>query len=165
MNPNFISPFKNAMIIDRSETGRFIAETLIKETGFAEEVISVQTAHGGISYLQKHAHQPELLPQIIFLDIKTTEAEDFDFLSGYECLPESIKKDGSIIALSTCFDSDELEHAQTNKRLKWILNKPLDSADLVRLKLEFDSKSRAIAHAYLPDKPIFGASVRKTSQV
>ena len=62
--------FKKVLVIDDSETDRFVAKRMIQKYNFAEEIVVQESATKALIYLQTMENTPEELPQFIFLDIR-----------------------------------------------------------------------------------------------
>ncbi|MCX6290223.1 MAG: response regulator [Bacteroidetes bacterium] len=129
-NQNQTPRYKKVLVIDDTYVDRYIAERNIKKYGFAEEVISKESARSALDYLAGLADHPEELPQLIFLDIRMPEVDGFGFLAEYENLPEQVKSNSIVMMLSTSLNPDDHEKAANNKYVSKFLNKPLNQERL-----------------------------------
>lgn len=122
--------YKMVMIIDDNEIDRYVGESVIRIHNFAEAVINVEAAKDALEYLIAHQDQPELLPQLIFLDINMPEMNGFEFLDEYEHLPDSIKTNCIVMMLTTSLHEEDKQKADTCKYVYRFLNKPLNPEKL-----------------------------------
>ncbi len=129
--------FKRVLVIDDSETDRFIANRMIQKYQFAEEIILKESAPKAIEYLLSLQSTPELLPQFIFLDICMPEMDGFGFLDEYAKFPETIKLNCIIIMLSSSLDPEDHQRAESSPFVNRFLNKPFDKANMETLEQEF----------------------------
>jgi CheY-like chemotaxis protein len=129
-NANITFQYKLVMIIDDSKIDRLLVELNIKRYGFAEEIISKESAKSALQYLMSSANCPEKLPELIFLDIRMPEIDGFGFLFEYEKLPDSIKKNCIIMMLSSSLDPEDLDRAEKNRFVKRFVNKPINGQKL-----------------------------------
>lgn len=129
--------FKKVLVIDDSETDRYVARHTLEKCRFAEEIIILPSAARGLEYLRETATNGEALPQFIFLDIRMPEMDGFGFLAEYEKLPEAVKSNSVILMLSTSLDPDDHKKAEGNIYVNRFLNKPLSREKLMLLSAEF----------------------------
>ena len=124
---------KRAMVVDDSRIDRYIAEMMMKKTGVAEEVLTCESGEEALSYLSSHAREPELLPEIILLDILMPDLDGFQFLDKFKDLPEPVKEHCAISMISSTLDYREIERAKKHKLVKDFISKPLSEEVLKTL--------------------------------
>lgn len=129
--------FKRVLVIDDSETDRYVANRMIQRHHFAEEVITKESASKALEFLHALENKPEELPQFIFLDIRMPEMDGFEFLDEYAKLPESVKSNCIIMMLSTSLDPEDLHRAESCIYVNRFLNKPLNNEKMELLRKEF----------------------------
>jgi CheY-like chemotaxis protein len=127
--------YKKVMVIDDTQVDRYIAERNIKHYGFAEEVISMDSAHSALKYLSGIANEEDL-PQYIFLDIRMPEVDGFGFLEKYAALPPPVKQNCIVMMLSTSLNPGDHERAKNNIYVKRFINKPLTKDKLETISVE-----------------------------
>lgn len=117
--------FKRVMIVDDTKIDRYVASHVLKKNQFTEEVIEFDMATKAIDYLEQNQDKPELLPEVILLDIRMPEMDGFQFLERLSLLPRSLKQSCCIVMLSSSLDPHDHERAENNPVVKKFLNKPL----------------------------------------
>jgi CheY-like chemotaxis protein len=117
--------YKRVMIVDDNEIDRYIGERTSRQYHIAEDVISMESATDALKYLSSLAQYPDLLPEVIFLDINMPEMNGFEFLEEYQNLPDSIKRNCIVVMLTTSTHPEDKERADRSPYVKGYLNKPL----------------------------------------
>lgn len=127
--------YKRVMVIDDNNIDLYIAERNLKRNAFAEEIILKGSAKSALEYLNDPANIPELLPQVIFLDIRMPDIDGFGFLDEYKKLAENIKTNCIIMMLSSSLDENDHKRAKDNIYVSGFLNKPLNPEKLKDIKI------------------------------
>ena len=123
------------LLIDDNEIDNFVAKKIIEKSGFAEKVITVQSAKNALEYLNTENSSKDELPDIIFLDIGMPEMDGFEFLEEYEKLNKIVVNNCKVLVLSSSLDIDDYNRANRNKLVRKFLNKPLSKKSLMEIDL------------------------------
>ncbi len=121
---------KTVLIIEDSAIDIFINTKVINQSGLSEEVISLPSARDALMYLEISASR-NILPNIIFLDIRMPDMDGFEFMVEFAKLSEEIKTKCKVVMLSSTIDPIELDKARSNELIFAFIPKPL-----TRLKVE-----------------------------
>lgn len=121
---------KKVMVIDDNEIDLYVADVVIRNTKFAEQVICMPSGKEALDYLKPLFSEPEEIPEFIFLDINMPEMTGFEFLTEYQHLPENIRKKCIIMMLTTSLNEDDRLQAERNEFVHKFMNKPLDKNKL-----------------------------------
>lgn len=139
---NGMKVFRKVLVIDDSETDRYVAIRMIQKYNFAEEIIVQESATKALLYLQTLAATPSELPQFIFLDIRMPEMDGFGFLEEFKKLDEIVRTTCFIVMLSTSLDAEDLKKAEANPFVNRFVNKPLDKEKMETLGQDFQTKAQ-----------------------
>ena len=118
--------FQRVLLIDDNDIDNFINERMITTTNFAQAVVVKSTADAALEFLRNNSSNPDILPQVIFLDLNMPVMDGFGFLAEYENLPDSIKKFSKVIVLSSSISPEDINRASTNVHVVKYINKPLN---------------------------------------
>jgi CheY-like chemotaxis protein len=115
--------FDRLLLIDDSDIDNLVNKRIVEKSGFASNIVVKNSALSALEYLREI--QTDLLPEIIFLDIRMPEIDGFEFLNRFDLLDEEIKKHCSIVMLSSSIDSEDFRRAMENPYVIHFINKPL----------------------------------------
>jgi len=125
--------YEKVMVIDDSHFDRLIAGKVIQLSKFAEDVITIDSALGGIDYLNSNVDNPEEIPEIIFLDIRMPMVDGFGFLKKFENSPKLLHEKCKIYMLSSSLDPEDIKRANKCKYVHGFILKPLTIEKLLHL--------------------------------
>lgn len=118
--------FDRVLLIDDNDIDNFINERMITTNQFSKLVVVKNSGESALQFLRDNADKPEILPQIIFLDLNMPVMDGFSFLEAYENLPESILTTCKVIVLSSSISPEDINRASTNQYVVKYVNKPLN---------------------------------------
>jgi CheY-like chemotaxis protein len=132
--------FKKVLVIDDSETDRYIAKRMLEKYQFCKEVIVQESAPKALQYLRSLEHTTNELPEFILLDIRMPQMDGFEFLDEYAKLPESVKTNCVIMMLSTSLDPHDHQRAESSIYINRFFNKPFSKENIEMLEKEYLAK-------------------------
>jgi CheY-like chemotaxis protein len=116
---------KHILLVDDNEVDNFIAEHILKVRNAAELITMRTSAIEALDFLEHQVKEMHRFPDYIFLDISMPQMDGFRFLKEYAKFPESMKKQCSIIMITSSEDKKDRERARYNPLIKNYLLKPL----------------------------------------
>ena len=123
---------KRAMIIDDCEVDRFLAQKIIILSDFAGHILTMNSAHEALKYLNNNVDENKL-PEIIFLDISMPNMDGFSFLAHYAQCDEKVKNHCKIVVLTSSTHPRDLQTLQRDPYVIRYLAKPLTPENLMTI--------------------------------
>jgi CheY-like chemotaxis protein len=127
--------YNTILLIDDNEIDNFVAKKIIEKSGFADNVITVQSGRSALNYLETNDTSKNILPDIIVLDLGMPEMDGFEFLLEFEKLNKIIVNNCKVVVLSSSLDIDDYNRANRNKFVRKFINKPLSNNSLMDIDL------------------------------
>lgn len=115
----------NFFLVDDDKIFVFLAKKTIELANNATEVKVFVDGQEVLDYLIPIAHHPELLPDIIFLDLSMPVMDGWEFLKEYTLLDATMEKKIPIYLVTSSISPHDIERAKTIRLVADFLIKPL----------------------------------------
>ncbi|HLZ87430.1 MAG TPA: response regulator [Puia sp.] len=116
---------KNIFLIDDDPVFVFLTRKMIRSMNFKAEINEISDGLMAISYLSENIDKPELLPDIIFLDLSMPVMDGWEFLNEYALLQPRLTKKIALFIVSSSISPHEVERSKTFQVVHDFLIKPL----------------------------------------
>ncbi|MDB5020328.1 MAG: Receiver protein of a two-component response regulator [Pedobacter sp.] len=114
---------KRVFLIDDDDVFVFLTKKVIERSG-ADVVLSVfSNGQEGIEYIKEIAADPDLLPDVILLDLNMPVMDGWEFLNAYQEL--ELAKDIALYIVTSSISPYEVERAKHIKEVQEFIVKPI----------------------------------------
>ncbi|MFN3874187.1 MAG: response regulator [Ignavibacterium sp.] len=120
------------LLVDDDSTFNFLAETILKSSGFDGNIKICLNGKEAINFLQETDKTGTDYPSLILLDINMPIMNGFEFLDLYNNSELKIKHKTTIAVVTSSSDIKD-KHKATEMGIEHFLNKPLAIKDIKTL--------------------------------
>ncbi len=131
---------KNWAIVDDDAIFHLTTKLLIQKQIHYREIRTFFNGKELIDFITESKNDPEVLPDIILLDLYMPIMDGWDFLEEYLPIRNDLPKKITIYIISSSVDSKDIERAKSISAVKKYIVKPLDRHGLLDIIEELKSE-------------------------
>jgi CheY-like chemotaxis protein len=123
------------VLIEDNETTSFLNNRLLSRLGVARQVTSFSKAEEALKFLWGEApagEAPQVMPDLVFVDLKMPGMNGFDFLERYSQLPTDAQERTVVAVLTTSMHGADTARVAQYPNVEY-LTKPLTEEKMQRL--------------------------------
>lgn len=120
-------------IIDDDKIHHFTIEKVIQLQGFTNNMLSFHDGYDAISFFHQNLARPEVLPDIIFLDLNMPVVSGWQFLQQYALIKSQIRKKIKIYVVSSSINQIEIRRVTAIEGVSGYMQKPLKPTQIQKL--------------------------------
>jgi CheY-like chemotaxis protein len=123
------------MLVDDNDTDNFISKRIIELTKFAKRIEIKNSGKSALQYLEANQNNPDLLPDLIFLDINMPIVDGFVFLFEFSRFPDTIRNKTKVVVLSSSDNKRDIEKIVNYGNVIKFVTKPLTDEVLKGIRI------------------------------
>ena len=124
-----IPRFNRVILLDDNDIDLEIESTLLKGLNLAKQIDKRMKAESVLNELRSLKRLDEV-PDLIFLDLQMPDMSGYDFLVAFNTMPEFVKKNCSIIIVSSAKKEDDINRTYMFPNVIKYVSKPIDVKDV-----------------------------------
>lgn len=134
-----MEPLNTILLIDDDETTNYLNHRLLSRMEVASEIRIVTNGEEALEYLEKSFLNLEdyPCPELIFVDIKMSVMDGFEFLEEYQKFSESDKARTKMLMLTSSASFYDLEKLKQFPEVLKHYSKPLTESDVREIMKEY----------------------------
>ena len=124
---------KKIFLVDDDEIFVLITKRVIQETNFAGEIKVFKNGKEAIDYLEKIADKKELLPEIIFLDLRMPVLDGWGFLEEFTQLKHKLAEKITVYIVSSSVSPYDIQRAKGISEVSDFIVKPVTKDKFIEI--------------------------------
>lgn len=125
---------KMIFIVDDDPIHQQIANIMIRRQGIGENVRAFSDAQDVLDYLRQYSFEPDLLPDLILLDLNMPVMDGWEFLNDYAGFYKDLSKQIGIFVLTSSIDDKDRKKVDDYSFVRGYLTKPLSNEIITKLQ-------------------------------
>ena len=113
------------LVIDDDDASNFFTRMTLEESGYARDIMIVQSGKEGLEYLKATEGHSKVQPDLIFLDINMPGMDGWEFIEEYKKFDKELKGKIIVVMLTTSDNPDHKMLAKAHKEVADFRTKPL----------------------------------------
>ncbi|OFY87553.1 MAG: transcriptional regulator [Bacteroidetes bacterium RIFCSPLOWO2_12_FULL_35_15] len=124
---------KNLALIDDDDTFVFLTKKVIEQTNLVEQIKVFANGRDAINFLKENSGKPDLLPEIILLDLNMPIMDGWQFLEDYIHLKPKMGKKITIYIISSSISPHDIERAKGISEVSDFIIKPVTKEKFISM--------------------------------
>lgn len=118
-------PINLVALIDDDEIFKFIGSKIIESTNLVNRIKTFSNGEEAIKFLKSNSKSPDLLPEIILLDLNMPIMDGFEFLKKYIMLEPKLGKKITIYVVSSSISPTDIARINQIQAVTDYIVKPI----------------------------------------
>jgi CheY-like chemotaxis protein len=128
-----INQLKNIILVEDDEIMVYLTKRLVAKTNLVNLSQVFSNGKDIIDYLKENCNNPELLPEIILLDLFMPVMDGWEFLEEYSKIKPILTKEISIYVITSSVSASDFDKAKSNKYVADYVVKPMNNEQFIHI--------------------------------
>lgn len=124
---------KTLILVDDDEIIVYLTKRIIAQTNLVELINVFGNGKDAIDYLKENLNNPDLLPEIIFLDLFMPIMDGWGFLDEYIKIKPKIGKPTTIYIITSSVTAEDIIKAKSYRVVTDYIIKPIDKQNFIEI--------------------------------
>lgn len=113
------------LLVDDDETTNYLNKRLLDRMDIADHIEVATNGDEALKFIRTSEEEYNVLPDLMFLDIKMPVMDGFEFLETYHQLPDHLKQSIVVMMLTSSASFYDLERLKKYSAVEKHISKPL----------------------------------------
>jgi CheY-like chemotaxis protein len=123
----------NLAVIDDDEMYVLALKKLLEKVKFSERTVYFENGNVALNYFDKWINQPDLIPELILLDVNMPVTNGWQFIKEFKKLKTRIDKKITIYMISNTVNEEEIKKAKELEEVTDFVCKPVTFITLTQI--------------------------------
>lgn len=128
-----INQLKNIILVDDDEIMVYLTKRLVAKTNLVNLSQVFGNGKDIIDYLKENFNNPDLLPEIILLDLFMPVMDGWEFLEEYSQIKPMLTKEITIYVITSSVSASDFDKAKNNKYVADYVVKPMNNEQFIHI--------------------------------
>lgn len=124
---------KTIAIVDDDEIFVYLTRKAIDQAMIVEEIKVFGNGRDAINFLKENASNPELLPEIILLDLSMPVMDGWQFLEEFHVIKPKVEKKIIIYIVTSSISPDDIRRSKGYNEVSDYIIKPITKEKLIEI--------------------------------
>lgn len=121
------------LLVDDDKVFQFLTQKVIETTKLVDKIKIFSNGFEAIAFLSTYSEKPELLPEIILLDLNMPIMDGWEFLEEYVRIKPKIAKQIIIYIITSSIDPADIKKAEEISEVSDYIIKPITKDKFINL--------------------------------
>ena len=124
---------RKLVVIDDDPIDHFMMKHILRGKNYFDETTYTPYGKLVLDFIEEHKSEPDMLPDVIFLDLNMPEFSGWDFLERMEKMQHEVNKNIQVYIISSSVRNTDKEASSKYPFVNDFLSKPVEPSDIERI--------------------------------